>query len=58
MDGVVGGSVVLEVSVTGTDPIAYQWKHAGVDVEGGTGADVGIDIGSSTGIGIVNQGGC
>ena len=36
--GIVGGSVVLQVSVTGTDPITYQWKHAGEDVEGGTGA--------------------
>ncbi|MBT5311912.1 MAG: hypothetical protein HOL38_10060, partial [Verrucomicrobia bacterium] len=34
--GIVGGSVVLEVSVTGTDPITYQWKHIGEDVEGGT----------------------
>ena len=38
VSGIVGGSVVLEVSVTGTDPILYQWKHAGEDVEDGTDA--------------------
>ncbi|HJO10356.1 MAG TPA: immunoglobulin domain-containing protein, partial [Verrucomicrobiota bacterium] len=27
---------VLEISVTGTDPITYQWKQAGENVEGGT----------------------
>ena len=36
--GIAGGSVVLQISVTGTDPITYQWKHAGEDIEGGTGA--------------------
>ena len=36
--GIVGGSVVLQISVTGTDPITYQWKHAGEDVDGGIGA--------------------
>jgi len=30
--------VVLEISVTGTDPITYQWKHAAEDIEGGTDA--------------------
>ncbi|MAE32297.1 MAG: hypothetical protein CMO43_12050, partial [Verrucomicrobiales bacterium] len=38
VSGIVGGSVVLEISVTGTDPITYQWKHAGEDIEGGTDA--------------------
>ena len=36
--GIVGGSVVLQISVTATDPVTYQWKHAGEDIEGGTGA--------------------
>ena len=36
--GIVGGSVVLQISVTATDPVTYQWKHDGEDIEGGTGA--------------------
>ncbi|MBN86526.1 MAG: hypothetical protein CL885_03285, partial [Dehalococcoidia bacterium] len=32
--GVVGGSVVLSVSVTGADPISYEWRHGGQPIAG------------------------
>ena len=31
----IGGSVVLSVSVTGADPISYEWKHGGEIIPGG-----------------------
>lgn len=39
---IAGGSVQLGVTATGTAPITYQWRKAGVAIAGGTGAAYGI----------------
>jgi autotransporter-associated beta strand protein len=37
-----GQAASLSVNVSGTAPITYQWRHAGVNVVGGTGAVLSI----------------
>ena len=34
--GVVGGTVTLSVTATGTNPVTYQWRKGGTDIGGAT----------------------
>ncbi len=38
-----GSQITLEVAVSGTDPIVYQWRKNGVDIAGATGASLKMD---------------
>ena len=42
--GCLGDLVIFQVSATGSDPVAYQWFHDGLAIEGATNSNLAIEV--------------